>query len=109
MRQSIRNPCGGKPVRLLNRIRSALGDSPVLDTSSSIGQAREGCRRIASTSSFKLPGVGTPDLLSAESTTANNIFSQMRGSSGHNTTWRLNASMYAKFRFFKDFSAANFG
>ena len=40
-----------------------------------------------------------------ESTTANNIFSQMRGSSGHNTTWRLNASMYAKFRFFKDFSA----
>ncbi|MBR1869505.1 MAG: SusC/RagA family TonB-linked outer membrane protein, partial [Bacteroidales bacterium] len=37
-----------------------------------------------------------------EASTANNIFSQMRGSDGHKLTYRLNASAYARFTFFKD-------
>lgn len=39
-----------------------------------------------------------------ESNTANNIFMQMRGSQGHHTVYRLNASMYARITFLKDFS-----
>jgi len=39
-----------------------------------------------------------------ESTTANNIFSQMRGSSGHSYAYRLNATAYAKVNLLKDLS-----
>lgn len=36
-----------------------------------------------------------------ESGTANNIFSQMRGSYGHNIVYRLNATAYARFKILK--------